>query len=97
MAQLKTSKKPTVPFSTRIGAYLRDKREGANLSQFELAKKLGLKSAQMVSNWERGLCGPSFKNLVKTAHICKISETELLEELMNEQRVLFKKQLKKRA
>ncbi len=35
---------------------LRQARVSKDLTQMELAKKLGFKTPQMVSNWERGLC-----------------------------------------
>lgn len=39
-----------------MGAKLKEIRLKADMSQGELAKKLGYGSAQFVSNWERGVC-----------------------------------------
>lgn len=43
--------------------YLLKAREMKGLTQKELAKKLGIVSAQLISNWERGLCAPPLKKL----------------------------------
>ena len=43
--------------------YLLKAREMKGLTQKELAAKLGIASAQLISNWERGLCTPPLKKL----------------------------------
>lgn len=40
----------------RTGNMLRKWRENAELSQGDLAEKMGYSSPQIVSNWERGIC-----------------------------------------
>ena len=87
------NKKPTVPYSTAFGEYLRKVREAAGYSQSELAQALGMSSPQMVSNWERGICGPSFSNLMVIAKLCKIGKTNLLKKVLDAQKDLFKKHL----
>ena len=78
-----------VPFTEELGIYLRQKRENAGLSQVDTAKKLGYTSSQMVSKWERGLCGPSFADLKRLIKIFNMNETELLNRLIREQRKIF--------
>jgi len=51
-----------------MGKVLKEWRTGAGLSQGELAEKLGYRSPQIVSNWERSRCGIPVK---KAALFCK--------------------------
>ena len=92
----KPSKPPMVPFSVDLGLYLKEKRVNSGLTQQDLADELGYNSPQMVSNWERGLCGPKFSDLIKLAKVCKISSQELIEVLMESQEKIFRSYLKKR-
>ena len=52
-------------FAKKLGKYLKEKRLAVELSQAEVAKKLGYNSAQYISNFERGLCMPPLKKLRK--------------------------------
>jgi len=69
-----------------IGAYLRAKREEKGLSQLEVSRQLGYSSSQFVSNFERGLCGPSWKALRELIEIYDMSEREIVEFLMKMQK-----------
>jgi transcriptional regulator with XRE-family HTH domain len=89
-----TVKKATVPYSKDFGAYLRGKREAAGLSQADIAHLIGLDTPQMVSNRERGLCGPSFVALVQVCDVCKISDKEILQMLKKESGKIFEINLK---
>jgi transcriptional regulator with XRE-family HTH domain len=46
-----------------FGNFLKAKREAANITQAEVAEKLGYTSAQFVSNIERGLCAMPLANI----------------------------------
>lgn len=48
----------------KFGLYLKGLREKKKLSQLEIANKLGYKSSQFISNWERGLAAPPLKTLI---------------------------------
>ncbi len=48
-----------------------------NLSQRELATKLGYTSPQLVSNWERGLCNVPTKNLKTLVKILKARKDDV--------------------
>jgi transcriptional regulator with XRE-family HTH domain len=52
--------------------YLLKAREMKGLTQKELAEKLGIASAQLISNWERGLCAPPIKKISSLASILDI-------------------------
>ena len=80
-----------------LGIFLKDKRIAANFSQAEVAKKLGHKTPQFISNWERGLSYPPVKDIKTLAVYFKISPDELFEKILEcriaEVREEFKKEL----
>ena len=43
-------------------------RKARGLQQKDVAKVLGLKSASMISRWEKGLCLPNTKNLFQAGY-----------------------------
>ena len=61
----------------QIGKKITDLRKAHNMTQMELADKLGI-SFQAVSNWERGSTMPDISNLPELAEIFHISVDELL-------------------
>ena len=74
------------PFHKELGTYIREKRIKANMSQFEVAQGLGYKSAQFISNIERGLCSPPFPVLCALVNLYKISPREITDFLLSLQR-----------
>ena len=60
-----------------IGKEITDLRKAHNMTQMELADKLGI-SFQAVSNWERGNTMPDISKLPELAEIFHISVDELL-------------------
>lgn len=57
-----------------FGQYLRQARESKNLTQGQVASKLGYTSAQFISNFERGICAPAedkMKDLMKLLGLSK--------------------------
>src|SRR4030088_952625 len=64
-----------------FGKYLREKRENAQLSQGEVARKLDYSTAQFVSNWERGLAAPPADKLKKLVNLLEIPEEEIINML----------------
>ena len=60
--------RPQEAFS-HIAQVLKEGRLGAELSQNDLAKIMGFKNGQFVSNIERGKCSLPAKNIVK---LCKV-------------------------
>lgn len=65
-----------------LGVYLKNKRFNANLSQSEVAKRLGHKTPQFISNWERGLCHPPIKDIKTLAQLFQISAEDLFENIL---------------
>lgn len=61
----------------QMAKVLKKGREKINLSQSDIAVKLGYKSGQFVSNFERGLCHPSVSDIAKLQNIYKLSRREV--------------------
>lgn len=66
-----------------LGNYLKDKRVDAGLNQNEVAKSLGYKTAQFVSNWERGLCSPPTDKFYEIIKLYKIDKNEFVSFLLD--------------
>src|SRR5262245_27425572 len=62
----------------QFGARLKELREGAGLTQTELADKAGL-SQRAVSHWEQGLREPVLSNLVALSEALGVDCTAFLE------------------
>ena len=65
-----------------LGQFLKSKREGAGLSQGQVAKKLKYTSPQFVSNWERGVSYPPIKILKVLSLMYRVSTDELFELIL---------------
>lgn len=61
----------------KYGEFLRQQRESLQLSQVELAKKVGT-SHQNINRWERGVVLPNIDFCVKLADFYGISLDELV-------------------
>lgn len=61
----------------KLGRHLRKLRTEAGLSQAEVSLKLGYRSNQFISNWERGISYPPVKSLFLLASLYKIPAESL--------------------
>jgi transcriptional regulator with XRE-family HTH domain len=61
----------------RFGTLLRQRRREKNLSQLELASKIGVTQAS-VGVWERGVSAPTPENLAKLADALQMQLGQLL-------------------
>ena len=61
------------------GKLLKKARLEKNLSQIELAKKLGYTSSQMISNYEREICSVPVAKFKDLSKILKVNPRALLE------------------
>lgn len=66
----------------KLGLYLKKKRIEANLTQFEVATKLGYNNSQLISNVERGLCGLPLNKLSTLAKIYSLDKRQLADILL---------------
>lgn len=57
----------------KIGARLKEARDAAGLTQSELAKLVGVKGKQAISNWEHDLTRPNMETLELLAQHLNIS------------------------
>lgn len=62
--------------------YLLKAREMKGITQKELASKLGIASAQLISNWERGLCAPPIKKIETLSNILGLGFDETFDLTM---------------
>ena len=61
----------------KIGKFIKECRNKNNLTQNELAEKLGI-TDRAVSKWEKGTSDPSTSNLLALAKLYGVSAEELL-------------------
>ncbi len=83
----------------KLGLYLRQKRQNQNVTQVQLAEKLGYTS-QFIANWERGASSPPPEAIRRLVDILKIPQAEMLFQmnaLQNDfwQRTIFYKKQRK--
>ncbi len=64
--------------------YLKEKRAGAKLSQKDVSNKLGYKTSQFISNWERGLSTPPITVIKKLAGIYNVPAKEMFDEVLKD-------------
>lgn len=69
-----------------LGSLIRQHRVSAGLTQAELAGQLGYRSAQFVSNWERGVSAPPMDVLAQVADLCRIPKESMVEIIVEETR-----------
>lgn len=73
-----------------LGTYLKEKRETSNLTQSEVALKLGYTTPQFISNIERGISNVPLKALKTLIELYKVQPDEVIEILLQQK----KRQLK---
>lgn len=67
-----------------LGQYLKQKRLGSDLTQSELAAKLGSVHVQFISNWERGLCSPPNHCFEKLIQVLDLSRSKLVKVMVED-------------
>ena len=65
--------------STTLGERIRAARENKDLLQADLAKMIGVKSAGVISNWEKDLSKPDANKLVRLCKALDVSASYLLD------------------
>lgn len=70
-----------------IGKFLKKKREAVGLSQNDVKEIVGYESCQLVSDWERGICGPPISILSKLIKAYKLSSESMIELFLSAERV----------
>ena len=77
----------------KLGKFLKDKRVKADLTQWDVANKLGYSSAQFISNFERGLCSPPLNQLKNIVDLYDLNPDELVDLMMEERQRLIEKSI----
>jgi transcriptional regulator with XRE-family HTH domain len=77
-----------------LGTYLQNKRLKAELSQGDVADKLGYSSPQFISNFERGLCAPPLPKLRILIDLYDLNPEEVVKIMLGEHEKHLRKHLK---
>lgn len=77
-----------------IGLFIQEERKKANVSQGDIAKKLGLESGQYCSNIERGISPPSMEFLVVFIKLTGIDSGLVVDKISFETHEHYKRSLK---
>lgn len=64
-----------------LGIYLTKLRLAKKLTQWDVAVAMGYKTAQFVSNWERGVSFPSCKDVRRLSSVLGVSARDLIGEV----------------
>lgn len=83
--------------SGKLGAYLKEKRKAAGLSQIEVSESLGYASAQFVSNWERATAKPPLRALAKLIKLYRLDIEETINCYLSETKSTIETVLLKRS
>lgn len=78
----------------KVGQFLRGRREQANLTQAQVAERLGYSSAQFISNIERGISVAPLPLLAKMTRLYKSNPEPLARIILKSQEVLLMEKLK---
>jgi len=65
-----------------LGSFISQKRHEAGVTQAHLARKLGYKTPQYVSNWERGSSVPPLRKMLLLSHSLKIPAKDLISAIV---------------
>jgi transcriptional regulator with XRE-family HTH domain len=79
----------------KLGQFLKDARAARDLTQREVAEKLGL-HVQFVSNWERGICAPPGHSFQKMIQLLRLSREELVEVMLLDARSFIQSKVYKK-
>ncbi len=73
-----------------LGQFLKEHRIKSNLTQAELAQKLGDVHTQFVSNWERGLCAPPNHCFQRLIELLKLDREKLVQVMLLDSKKIIK-------
>lgn len=76
-----------------LGDYLKSARVKNNLSQSDVSRHLGYSSPQFISDIERGIATIPIKKLKLIMQLYQITPDQILDILIEQQKVYYKSQL----
>lgn len=68
----------------KLAEFLKAKRTEAGLSQKIVAASLGYRTAQFISNWERGVSQPPIKSIKTLSNIYGVASDFLFEKIVED-------------
>jgi transcriptional regulator with XRE-family HTH domain len=74
-----------------FGSYLKTAREKRNITQSELAKRLGYSTSQFISNWERGLCDPPLDAIPEISQFLGLSKRDVVSVILEQTKLDIEK------
>lgn len=77
----------------KLGVFLRERRERANLTQADVSGRLGYTSPQFISNIERGVSVVPLKTLAKMIHFYRANPDEAARIILESQRKMLREKL----
>jgi transcriptional regulator with XRE-family HTH domain len=80
-----------------FGSFLKTARERRNITQSELAKKLGYSTSQFISNWERGLCDPPLDAIPEISQFLGISKKDVMSVILEQTKLDLEKRFSGRS
>lgn len=77
----------------KLGQFLKDSREKADLTQADVSQKLGYTSPQFISNIERGISVVPLKTLARMVTLYKTNPDTVVKIILESQRKLLRSKL----
>lgn len=77
----------------KLGHFLKDVREQADLTQADVSEKLGYTSPQFISNIERGISVVPLKTLARMVSLYKVNPESVAKIILESQRKLLREKL----
>lgn len=79
----------------KLGQFLKDTREQANLTQADVSEKLGYTSPQFISNIERGISVVPLKTLARMVSLYRVNPEIVAKIILESQKKLLRDKLTK--
>lgn len=79
----------------KLGTFLKDVREQAELTQADVSQKLGYTSPQFISNIERGISVVPLKTLARMVNLYRVNPETVAKIILESQRKLLREKLTK--
>jgi transcriptional regulator with XRE-family HTH domain len=77
----------------KLGNFLKETREGANLTQADVSQRLGYTSPQFISNIERGISVAPLKTLARMVNLYKANPETVVRIILESQKKLLRDKL----
>jgi transcriptional regulator with XRE-family HTH domain len=81
--------------TSALGTFLQDARVKAGYSQKEVSELFGYKSAQVISDWERGLRSPPAIIIKKLVDLYDVPMETFFELILQERTAILERKLRK--